>query len=231
MTAKIYDIAVIGGGIVGTSTAMALQKNNRFAIIVIEAENTLAAHQTGNNSGVIHSGLYYKPGSLKAENCVKGREMMYRFCEENNIKYDRCGKLVVASNADELPALNELERRGIANGISGIKRLKMDELKEYEPHVAGIAGLFVPETGIVDYTQVTEAYAEKIRQSGGEIKTRSRLLSVVKDATNYVLVTTGGEFKTKFIVNCAGLQSDRIARLCGADPKLQIVPFRVSIRL
>ncbi len=226
MTAKIYDIAVIGGGIVGTSTAMALQKSGNLSVIVLEAENSLAAHQTGNNSGVIHSGLYYKPGSLKAKNCVLGREMMYKFCEENNIKYDRCGKLVVAANANELPALDELEKRGTANGISGLKRLKRDELKEYEPHVAGIAGLFVPETGIVDYTLVTEAYAQKIRQKGGEIKTRSRVLSVVQDGINYVLATTGGDVKAKFIVNCAGLQSDRIARLCGADPRLQIVPFR-----
>ena len=226
MTDRVYDIAVIGGGIVGTSTAMSLRAEGKFSVIVLEAEKSLAAHQTGNNSGVIHSGLYYKPGSLKAKNCVTGRELMYRFCEENNINYERCGKLVVACNKDEIPALDELQKRGTANGLPGIKRLAKEELKEYEPHVAGIDGLFVPETGIVDYKEVTEAYAEIIQENGGEIRTGSRVLSVKADGSGYVLETAGGEFRTKFLANCAGLYSDRVARLCGVEPKLQIVPFR-----
>jgi (S)-2-hydroxyglutarate dehydrogenase len=184
---KTYDIAIIGGGIVGTATAMTLQQAGKYNVIVIEAEPKLAAHQTGNNSGVIHSGLYYKPGSLKAENCVNGRDWMYRFCEENNIKHERCGKIVVASSDAEIPALDELERRGKANGLTGIKRLKTEELKEYEPHAAGIDGLWVPQTGIVDYSDVTEAYGKKLLKAAERselqagfylfIKTEARLLS------------------------------------------------------
>ncbi len=223
---KIYDIAIIGGGIIGTSTALSLLKSARKTVLVLEAENRLAPHQTGNNSGVIHSGLYYKPGSLKASNCVLGRELMYRFCEENNIKHESCGKIVVATNKDEIPSLNELERRGKENGLEGLKRLSPKEIMEYEPHASGIEGLFVPQTGIVNYTEVTETYGKLISEAGGEIKLNSKLLSIAKDRHDVVLNTTSGEFKTKFLVNCAGLQSDRIARLCGVDPKLKIIPFR-----
>ncbi len=223
---KIYDVAIIGGGIVGTSTALNLLKLKKLSLVVLEAEEKLAAHQTGNNSGVIHSGLYYKPGSLKAINCVTGRELMYKFCEENNIRHEHCGKIVVATNKNEIPALEELERRGKANDLKGMKRLSKEEINEYEPHASGIAGLFVPETGIVDYTQVTETYGKIINQSGGEIKTKSKFISVKRDGTDLILETTSGEVRTKFLVNCGGLQSDRVARICGVDPKLQIVPFR-----
>jgi (S)-2-hydroxyglutarate dehydrogenase len=226
MNQKIYDIAVIGGGIVGTSTALALQQSGKYSILILEAESKLAAHQTGNNSGVIHSGLYYKHGSLKAKNCVFGRELMYRFCEDNNIKYEQCGKIVVAANRNEIPSLNELERRGKENGLEGLKRLSAEEIKEYEPHASGIEGLFVPQTGIVNYTEVTETYGKLISEAGGEIKLNSRLISIAKDGDSIVLNTTAGEFKTKFLVNCAGLQSDRIAKICGVDPKLKIIPFR-----
>ena len=223
---KIFDIAIIGGGIVGTSTAMALQKSGKFSVIVLEAENKLAAHQTGNNSGVIHSGLYYKPGSLKAKNCTLGRTLMYSFCEEQNIKHERCGKIVVAVSREEIPSLNELEQRGKANGLEGMRRLTQNEIKEYEPNASGIEGLFVPQTGIVDYNQVTETYARLIREFGGEIKTGSKFLSLVKKDGSLILNTTTGEVKSKFLVNCGGLQSDRIAKLCGVNPGLQIVPFR-----
>ncbi len=223
---KIFDIAVIGGGIVGTSTALNLLIQKNFSLILLEAEEKLAAHQTGNNSGVIHSGLYYKPGSLKAVNCVTGREMMYKFCEENNIRHEHCGKIVVAVNKNEIPALDELERRGRANELIGMKRLSKEEIKEYEPHAFGIDGLFVPETGIVDYKQVTATYGRIIQKRGGEIKTNSKFISIIKDGTDLILETTSGEVRTKFLVNCGGLQSDRIARICGVDPKLQIVPFR-----
>ncbi len=140
MPSKIYDIAVIGGGIVGTATALQLLQKKNYSLILIEAENKLAAHQTGRNSGVIHSGLYYKPGSLKALNCVEGRSLMYSFCEKNNIKFDRCGKVVVAVDKNELPALDELERRGNENGLKNIKRLYKEEIKKYEPHTVGIEG-------------------------------------------------------------------------------------------
>jgi len=225
-TSKIYDIAIIGGGIVGTATALHLLKKGNYKIVILEAEDHLAAHQTGNNSGVIHSGLYYKPGSLKARNCTTGREMMYRFCEENNIKHDKCGKLVVATNKDEIASLNELEKRGKENGLKEIKRLSKEELKEYEPYVNGIEGLFVGETGIVDYKDVVDAYSKLIKENGGEIKTKSRFLNFKKDKENLTLETEGGEIRTKFLVNCGGLQSDRIAKLCGVEPGLQIVPFR-----
>ena len=220
------SIAIIGGGIVGTATAMALQNLGKFSVLVIEAEDKLAAHQTGNNSGVIHSGLYYKPGSLKAKNCVQGRNLMYQFCEENNIKHERCGKIVLAVSEEEIPALNELERRGNLNGLEGIKRLRRDELKEYEPHVSGIEGLYVPQTGIVDYTRVTQTYAKIIKENGGEIKTSTKFISLKKDDKQLVLETNSGEIKCDFLVNCGGLQSDRIAKLCGVEPGLKIVPFR-----
>src|SRR3989304_9942047 len=198
---KIYDVGIIGGGIVGTATAMALQEVGIHSVLVLEAENKLAAHQTGNNSGVIHSGLYYKPGSLKAHNCVEGRELMYRFCEQNNINHDRCGKLVVALKPEEIPLLQNLEERGIANGLKGIKKLNSEELKEYEPHVRGLAGLFIAETGIVDYNQVTETYAKIIMENGGEVKTKSKFLALHKENGVLVIATIAGEYKAKFLVS------------------------------
>lgn len=221
-----YDITIIGGGIVGTATALSILENKKINLLLLEAESSLAAHQTGNNSGVIHSGLYYKPDSLKAANCTLGREMIYAFCEQHNIPFNKCGKIVVATCKEELPALNMLEERGKANGLSGIKRISPDEIKQYEPHAYGIDGLFVPQTGIVDYVAVTNKYADLIRDKGGEIKTNSKLTSVKRDGKNLILFTEHDEYKTKFIVNCGGLQSDRIAKMFGVDPKLQIIPFR-----
>lgn len=227
MDIKSYDVTIIGGGIVGTATAMSvLKKNPKLKLILIEAENKLAAHQTGNNSGVIHSGLYYKPGSLKAINCAAGRDAMYRFCEENNIKHDRCGKIVVAASQNEISKLNELEVRGIANGLTNIKRLKKDELKEYEPNVNGIEGLFIPQTGIVDYNDVTEAYANIINSSGGIIETGNKFIQLIKKNNEQIVIANKNEFKTKVLVNCAGLQSDRIAKKCGMNIDVKIIPFR-----
>ena len=223
---QIYDITIIGGGIVGTATALSILKEKKVKLLLLESESSLAAHQTGNNSGVIHSGLYYKPGSLKATNCTTGREMMYAFCEENKIKFDRCGKIVIATSNKEIPALNMLEERGRSNGLIGIKRLSASEIKEYEPHASGIDGLFVPQTGIVDYVAVTNKYADLIREKGGEIKLSSKLFSVKKDGKDLILFTDHNEYRTKFVVNCAGLQSDRVAKLCGVDPGLIIIPFR-----
>ncbi len=223
---KIFDIAIIGGGIIGTATALNLQKKINYKIVILEAENQLAAHQTGNNSGVIHSGLYYKPGSLKAKNCTLGREMMYQFCEKNNIKYERCGKLVVATNKNEIAALNELERRGRENGLKKIRRLSADELNEYEPYVKGIEGLSVGDTGIVDYKDVVNVYSKLIKEKDGEIKTNSRFINLINENNYFILETESGEVRSKFLVNCGGLQSDRIAKLCGVEPGLQIIPFR-----
>ncbi len=223
---KLFDIAIIGGGITGTATALKILEKQNYSILILEAEAKLALHQTGNNSGVIHSGLYYKPGSLKALNCAAGREMMYQFCEEHNVKHERCGKVVVATSESELPALITLEERGKANGLSGIKRLSKDELKYYEPHVSGIAGLFVPQTGIVDYEEVVNKYAELIINKGGTIRTSSKVHSVMLFNSETVLITDNEEFKAKLIINCAGLQSDRVAKMCGIKPNLKIIPFR-----
>ena len=221
-----YDFVIIGGGIIGTATAMALQKNSNHKILIIEAEDKLAAHQTGNNSGVIHSGLYYKPGTLKAKNCTEGRELMYRFCEENDITHEKCGKIVVAVSESELEPLNMLYERGTANGLEGLKKLNAGELKEYEPNVSGIAGLLVPQTGIVDYKKVTQIYAAKVKDNNGEIKLNCKFLSVKKSGNELIVSTNLGELKTKFLVNCGGLYSDRIAKTCGVDPGLMIIPFR-----
>ncbi len=226
MDESVYEVAVIGGGIVGLATALKLIERRPLKLVVIEAEAHVAAHQTGHNSGVIHSGLYYKPGSLKALNCVAGRQAMYRFCAEHNIAHEQCGKVVVATHPAEVPRLNVLEERGRANGLQGIRRLSPAEIKELEPHVAGIDGLHVPETGIVDYKQVAQKYAELIQAAGGEVRLNTRLVGCTRTRRELILQTNQGEIRTRNLVNCGGLQSDRIARLCGVDPGVQIVPFR-----
>jgi L-2-hydroxyglutarate oxidase len=226
MDSKKYDVVIIGGGIVGTATAMALSKKKNISILILDAEAKLAAHQTGNNSGVIHSGLYYKPGSLKAKNCVSGRESIYKFCEEHDIAHDRCGKVVVATQKEEIPRLDDLQQRGTANGLKGLRRLKPEEIKEYEPHVFGIDGLHVPETGIVDFNQVTEKFAQIVQDRGGEVRLNSKVTACKKNSDELVLETTGGEFHCKYLVNCGGLQSDRVAKMCGVNPGLKIIPFR-----
>jgi len=223
---KLYDIVIIGGGIIGCGVAMSLLKNSKFKVLVIEAEDKLASHQTGNNSGVIHSGLYYKPGSLKAKNCTEGRKLLYAFCEKHNIKFDKCGKLVVAVTDDEIKTLNNLYERGIANGLDGLKKLAADELKEYEPNVNGVAGLLVQQTGIVDFLQVTNTFAQLINEAGGDVETDCRFISINKSGKEFVLKTSRGDIKSKFFVNCGGLYSDRVAKVCGVNPGLQIIPFR-----
>jgi L-2-hydroxyglutarate oxidase len=223
---KRTDIAIIGGGIVGLATALNLVQRCRAAVLVLEAEADIAQHQTGHNSGVIHSGLYYKPGSEKARNCAVGREAMYRFCAEHGVAHERCGKLVVATDEYELPLLDELQRRGVANGLLGVRKLIAPELKEHEPHVAGIAGLHVPETGIVDYKDVARKYAELITIGGGQIQANARLVSLQRRSDELILTTTQGDVTCKHLIACGGLQADRVARICGVDPGVQIVPFR-----
>ncbi|MCH9028303.1 MAG: L-2-hydroxyglutarate oxidase [Bacteroidetes bacterium] len=222
----MYDFVIIGGGIIGTATAMALQRESDYKILIIEAEDKLAAHQTGNNSGVIHSGLFYKPGSIKAKSCIEGRELLFNFCEKHNINFERCGKVVVATTDDELKPLQYLYERGIANGLEGIKKLKKEEINEYEPHVVGLKGLFIPQTGIVDFACVTNTYAQIIKLAGGEIETNCKFLSLSDSLDELLINSTKGEIRTKFLINCSGLYSDRIAKLCGVDPGLQIIPFR-----
>ncbi len=221
-----FDTLIVGGGIVGTAVAMTLAQRHRQTVLVIEAESDLAHHQTGNNSGVIHSGLYYKPGSLKAALCTDGRRRLIDFCDRHGVPYDLCGKLVVATDESELPALAELERRGLANGLTGIHRIGPAEIRDREPHVAGIEGLWVPQTGIIDYRQVVAAYAKQVRALGGSVRIDAKLTRLVRDGDELIAETTAGDFSAKSLINCAGLQSDRVARLCGVAPNVQIVPFR-----
>jgi len=223
---KKHDIVIIGGGIVGLATAMALAKNPKLNLALIEAEPKVAAHQTGNNSGVIHSGLYYKPGSLKAKNCVFGRRELYRFCRQQQIPNERCGKLVVATRQQEFAALDELERRGRANGLRGLRRLNGAELIEYEPHVKGLRGLYVPQTGIVDYGDVAQAYARIFKEAENDLLLQHRFLSLIPKANELIIQTSGGVLSAKYLINCAGLQSDRVALRCGVKPGVRIVPFR-----
>lgn len=224
------DIAIVGGGLVGLATALALAEGHGRTVMVLEAEDRLAAHQSGHNSGVIHSGLYYKPGSLKAKLCVEGARALVHFCEEEGIAYERCGKLVVATREDELPQLDELERRGQANGLTGLQRLRGEEIHEREPHAAGIAALWVPETGIVDYPAVAQAYGRRIEAHGGTVWTGARVHGVHRNGSGLesglTVETARGAVSCKSLVNCAGLQSDRVARLCGAEVDVRIIPFR-----
>lgn len=219
------EVAVVGGGLVGAATALALAEAGR-SVAVLEAEDRLAVHQSGHNSGVIHSGLYYKPGSLKAQLCVEGARSLYRFCAEEGIAHERCGKLVVATHPEELPRLDELERRGRENGLAGLRRLWADEIRDIEPHAAGIAALHVPETGIIDYKAVARAYGRRIEERGGRILTGARVSAVRRDGDGLAIETAQGPVYSSLLVNCAGLQSDRIARLCGAEVDVRIVPFR-----
>jgi L-2-hydroxyglutarate oxidase len=223
---KAFDAAVVGGGIVGLATARALALERGLRVVVLEAEDEIARHQTGHNSGVIHSGLYYKPGSLKARTCVAGRDALYRFCAEKGIRFERCGKLVVAVDERELPALDELERRGRANGLTGLRRLGPEEIREREPQVAGAAGLEVPATGIVDYVAVARALAADVRGRGGEVTTGARVMCVRANSGGLAVETAAGAVEARYLVNCAGLQCDRVARLCGVAPAVAIVPFR-----
>ncbi|CAN5611224.1 L-2-hydroxyglutarate oxidase [soil metagenome] len=221
-----FDCAVIGGGIVGLSVAKALlEKQPRLRLIVLEKENQLAFHQSGRNSGVIHSGIYYKPGSLKARFAHAGNQSMVRFCRDHGIAHEVCGKVIVATSERELPLLHNLYRRGLENGIE-VRRLAVEEIKEIEPNVRCLQGLSVPSTGIVNYRQVCASYAEMIESKGGMIETNAAVMEIYPQPGGHVLETKIGEVKCKFLLNCGGLQSDRIARRTGLNPGARIVPFR-----
>ncbi len=217
-------IVVVGGGIVGLATAMWLVEQG-LEVVVLEAEERLAVHQTGHNSGVIHSGLYYKPGSAKARTCRAGLEAMYRFCAEEGIAHRRCGKLVVATRPEQIPQLTTLQERGTANGV-GLRLLTGAELRDYEPEVAGISGLWVEETGVVNYASVAEAMARRIARLGGEIRTGHRVLQIIRRGKLTTVDCSAGSVEGSLLINCAGLHSDRIARLAGTDPGIRIVAFR-----
>ena len=229
--ASQYDLTIIGGGILGLATALKLiRAHPNLRLLILEKEAELARHQTGNNSGVIHSGLYYRPGSLKARSCVTGRRELMAFCDDNAIPYEICGKVVVATSQEELPRLEELHRRGIANGLKDLEIIGPEKLKELEPHATGIKGLHVPETGIIDYKKVAAAYAEKIRDAGGDIRLSQRVVGILDRPEEIVLQTSGGDYRTKHLINCCGLQSDIVAQMMGGDNNSEeehrIIPFR-----
>jgi L-2-hydroxyglutarate oxidase len=227
MADRPAELLVIGAGSVGLATA--LEVTRRFPnmrVVVVEKEWQVAAHQTGHNSGVIHSGLYYKTGSLKARNCVAGAASMKRFCQEYGIPYEECGKLVVATCAEEVPRLEALHQHGIANGVPGLRMLQREQFREIEPHCEGMSALQVPSTGIVDYTVVAQKYAELIRQAGGEIVFGAKVVGLREDGDTNIAETPAGTFRARYVINCAGLYSDAITRMAGVQTDLQIVPFR-----
>ena len=227
MTDPKFDIVIVGAGIVGLATAMELVKRRPdLKLVVLEKEEGVAAHQTGNNSGVIHAGLYYKPGSLKASMVVEGARLMVAFCQEHNLPYELCGKVVVATNEDELPRLEDLYDRGTANGVSGLVRISGDQIKDYEPNTVGVAGLWSPNTGIVDYKAVSRTYARLVEEGGGEVRLSTEVTGIEQRPDELVIQTTRGEVQSRALINCAGLQSDLIARMMGSTQGLRIVPFR-----
>jgi L-2-hydroxyglutarate oxidase len=224
--AKSHKVAIIGGGIVGLAVARALLFERRVVPVILEAEPRLAAHQTGHNSGVIHSGLYYVPGSRKALDCVSGRDALYDFCRRHDVPVKKCGKLVVATSRQQAGRLEALARRGRDNGLEGLRLVRAAELQDYEPHVRAEAGLWVPQTGVVDFSRVAEALANELREGGVEILKRARVTNVLRRSDGFLLQFAGGEIEAGQLINCAGLQADRLARRCGVDPGLRIVPFR-----
>jgi len=223
---KTSNILILGGGIVGLGTAYNLcRQYPDTKITIIEKESQLALHQTGRNSGVMHSGIYYKPGSLKALNCRKGKALMEAFCEREGIPFDRVGKVIVATCEDEIPAMQELFRRGQANGVN-CKLISRAELLEIEPHVNGIAAIHVPEAGITDYKLVVNRFAEIVQGHGGEVVLNAQVTDIVEDEDGVTAVTTQGDFTGDYLINCTGLHSDRLTRMSAGSAPAQIVPFR-----
>lgn len=222
-----WDTIVVGAGILGLATARELLLRSPNArVLVLEREAEIAAHQTGHNSGVIHAGIYYKPGSLKAQLCAEGRDAMYAFCDEHEIPYEKCGKLIIALDESELPALDELERRGIENNVPGLRRLRGDEIAEIEPHAVGAAALHSPETGIIDFAAVARVMADDLRARGATVRTGVAVRSITRNGSTTIVDTSEGAIPTTKAVACAGLWSDRLAERSGDDGNPRIIPFR-----
>jgi len=221
------DVIIIGGGIVGLATALnILEKKPNTKLLLLEKESELSAHQTGNNSGVIHSGIYYKPGSLKAVNCRKGYKQLLDFCDRENVKYELCGKVIVAISERQLEAIETLYERGIQNGLNGIKKISKEELKEIEPHVKGIKGIKVPETGIIDFKEVSIKYGEVIQKLGGSIQINEKVLKIIPQGNKVTIETSKDTYESKLVVNCAGLYSDKVAKMTGQKINVKIIPFK-----
>ena len=226
MSSSSYDIAVIGGGIIGLATARQLVLDfPRLRTVVLEKEPEVAAHQTGHNSGVIHAGIYYSPGSQKANFCSAGGSMLRAYCDERGIPYEMCGKVIVATDDSEIPRLEDLHRRGTANGAKGLQVIGRERLMELEPHAAGVRAIFSPNTGIIDFSAVSRAYASDLTSAGGELMTGAEVVSIARRDGRLVLETTAGEISAANIINCAGLHADRIAGMMGVKG-VRIIPFR-----
>ncbi len=222
-----YDVIIAGAGIIGLSTAYKLlEKEPALKICILEKENGTARHQTGHNSGVIHSGIYYRPGSLKSLNCIRGYQMLLDFCSEKEIAFEICGKVIIAAEETELIPLNNLFERGISNGLAGIKKLTAEEIKELEPHAAGIEGLFVPQTGIVDYKIISEKIADHLISKGTVIKFSEEVLNFKIRGANVEVITDKNKYSAEIFNGCAGLYSDKISELAGSKPDFRIIPFR-----
>ncbi len=220
------DILIIGGGIVGLATAYNLmQRYPDKSITILEKENELAFHQSGRNSGVLHSGIYYKPGSLKAKNCRAGKALMETFCRKEGIDYNICGKVIVATNEDELPAMQGIYERGQANGVN-CEVIGRERLLELEPHVAGIKAIHVPEAGIVNYKQVCQRFAERVQEKGNRIVLGAEVVGIEERKGEVTAVTPQTEYSAHYLINCAGIHSDRVTKMAGGQPPAQIVPFR-----
>lgn len=227
MAEQTWDITIIGGGIVGLATALELlHRRPDLRLLILEKEGQIGQHQTGHNSGVLHSGIYYVPGSLKARLCVAGKEKLIRFCEEHGIIYDMVGKVIVATDEEELPRLQNLYERGLANGVPGLEMIGPERLREIEPHCTGIKALYSPATGIVDYSMVARKYAELIEARGGEIRTYHEVTAIDRRGGVTQLTTPVGTVETRFVISCAGLYADRVAKLTGNAAEPRIVPFR-----
>jgi L-2-hydroxyglutarate oxidase len=222
-----YDIIVIGAGIVGLSAALKiLEKNPALKLLILEKENQVAKHQTGNNSGVIHSGIYYKPGSLKATNCLNGYKMLLDFCNKNNIRYDICGKIIIATSDKEIPFMKNLYERGIQNGLTGLRILSNEQVKEIEPHVECKTAIYVPQTGIIDYREVSNKYLELILNHSASIKFNETVTGIKIKNDYCEVITDNASYQSNFIVTCAGLHSDRIAKMTHPHLQIKIIPFR-----
>jgi L-2-hydroxyglutarate oxidase LhgO len=227
MTESRYNVIIVGGGIVGLAVGLEItQRFPRLRLLLLEKEDRVGRHQSGHNSGVIHSGVYYKPGSLKAKLCVTGAAAMVEFCCEHGIPHQVCGKVIVATHEEEFPRLEELRRRGEANGLTGLRSIGPEELREIEPHVSGLRALVVPSTGITDYAAVCNQYAKIITERGETILTSAEVKGIQRHGDEITVETSRGDFSAKSLINCAGLFSDRVARMAGDDPQVMIVPFR-----
>lgn len=224
---KKTDVIIVGAGIVGLATGLKiLEKDPSIKILFLEKENDIALHQTGNNSGVIHSGIYYKPGSLKATNCTRGYKMLLNFCDEHKVKYDICGKIILATSEDEISIMNNIYERGIKNDLKDLKILSKEEIKELEPHANGVAAIHVPQTGIIDYTEVSKKYLEVIQSKNGEIIFNQKVVDIKTNENSTFVFTQNEKYECKVLITCSGLSSDRLAKITHPNLNYRLIPFR-----